>query len=177
MAVYFAWCERQRSALRLALFVAACAATLGTSAFAAARLSTFLHGSGGAAGYLPLEGMACAGGVGTFLTLTATWLLFGPQGPSWIALFRILSGSVGGAVLGVAGAGVDRVLLHPPRDPFAAVFLLWQPGTALLMGLMLQSERKSPGIRASGNRPRWALAAIFFVCLLGFYGLCVLRNL
>jgi hypothetical protein len=200
-AAYFAVQERQRSPLKLSLFVATCAASLTASAIVASNAMMLLRVPGtSAANHLPLDGIMYAGGAGAFLVLAATVLLFGPGFIDGWSLFRVLLGSLAGALLAAIGGFIDRTLALPPGH-LVAVFLVWQTGTALLIGLILQGERRWAGMPApvGGNVPppparrlnlassavpptaatrgSVGVAAAFFACVLGPMGFLAIRDL
>jgi hypothetical protein len=90
---------------------------------------------------------AVAGAVGAFIMLLAALSLFGTQGPSGKALRYALVGSLGGALFGVLGALWEQTVSPNSGGEFGVngvrgAMLLWQPGVALLLGGMLQYERR-----------------------------------
>jgi hypothetical protein len=87
-----------------------------------------------------------AGGVGTFFVLFAGLSLFGTAYTSAAALgFAVLGGFVGG-VLGLIGGALDRTYeSHHPGEFSIWVYLIWQTGIALTLGLILRwGQNTSP---------------------------------
>src|SRR5258708_22309774 len=96
--------------------------------------------------------------------------------------------SVGGGILGVAGGVLNSILLHDHDNNLPAVLLIWQVGTALMLGYMPGSERELLGTQlASGrgsdspmptaSRGNLVVAGVFFSCLLGFLAFRVARTI
>src|SRR5712691_3184998 len=138
----------------------------------------------------------CIGGfTGAFLLFMAVFFLLFPQEKLWRIIAKALPWSLGGAVLAVIGWALGPGLgmpfwsaLHPHVDfdsitfgeaqYYISLFLVWQPGMALLLGIALHMEslrrQRVPAASAQG-RPRQLSAAgsVFFILLtLGVAGYC-----
>ena len=137
LAVYFALYEGYREPVRLAAFIIACTAAFPISLLTSAGVfmvsgADFTMGSSPG---IPLLFYWGGGWLGAFLVLEAGMLLFGPGNIGWASLRKAAMWSVGGGLLAVAArlAGAQEMSLR--------LYLIWQPGTALLLGLLLAQER------------------------------------
>ncbi|HLW25369.1 MAG TPA: hypothetical protein VKT22_13500 [Steroidobacteraceae bacterium] len=148
IAGYFVVHEGEREILKLALFVTVCLGSLyaavhvGLLAMEIARALDSSHAERANVAF------GVAGAVGAFIVLLAALSLFGAKGPSLRALRYALVGSLGGALLGLIGALWEQAVTPQPAgylggvDGIRGALLVWQPGVALLLGLMLQYERR-----------------------------------
>lgn len=140
-----------------------------------------------------------AGGVvGGFIVLMAASILFGRSEDN-PAVLRVFAASLAAGVLGVAGWYAGRVLgsLYPRaiplphvNDPFGpdrpesvSLYIVWQTGSALLIGWVVarahapfaaDSLTSPPRRRAS--RTRIAFAGVFFCAVFGFLAWFMIRN-
>jgi hypothetical protein len=138
LTIYFAVYEGHRNLAKIAVFIGVCTAAFPISM----RLAFWLfghasvEGAGGTAGLdVPAWVFLGAGFVGAFLVLGAGRFAFGPRNVNRVSAVRVILWSIGGGLLGVVGSGED------PRSLFL-LLLFWQPGIALLLGLLLVQERK-----------------------------------
>jgi hypothetical protein len=136
VALYFVLIEGCRNVLKIVAFIASSASAFLVAFFFATSLFDKLpNGSDSARIRIPATVFEGAGFVGAYLILAAGLYLFGPRSPSWWSWLRLLIWAIGGAVLGGLGATPDGTLI-------SLLYLLWQPGVALLLGLMLATERR-----------------------------------
>ena len=95
--------------------------------------------------------------------------------------------SIGGGFLGVLGGRADGILTHGTYNKMPLLFIIWQPGAALLLGLLLIRDRETLAVpstvgsmdgptKVRANRGILVVAGVFFVCLLGFLGQLVFRS-
>lgn len=138
-----------------------------------------------------------AGGVvGGFILLMAGTILFG-WSEDKPGVLRVFAASLATGVLGVAGWYAGRMLRlgssTPPGDfwrmntpEFISLHIVWQTGTALLLGWVVTGERAlSPGslpLTAAPLRPRAsmtkiAVGGLFFSAVFGFLGWFFVRDL
>ena len=89
-------------------------------------------------------------------------------------------------VLGLIGSVANHNFVHRPNNLLPAVYLVWQPGTALLLGTMLAQERSMPifqttrtldaGTIGREERRRYVVAVVILIaCVLFFGGLVLFR--
>jgi len=79
------------------------------------------------------------GGLGAFFVLLAGMLLSGPAEMRGDALGLAFFGGIGGSVLGLLEGALDRAIApHQPGNFDASVYFVWQPGVALILGLLLR---------------------------------------
>jgi hypothetical protein len=191
LAIYFVVYEGYRTPGKIVTFICACTAAYPAAKFSAFGLLIVFPGdtSGGSARLdIPMPAFFGAGWIGAFLVLTAGTFLFGPRNINWKSLGMVLLWSIVGGLLGVAGGGAPGIRIHGTYHEMLLLFLIWQPGAAVLLGLLLARERRSlavpstpfpiahgvPEVRA---KPEIAVVAgIFFTCLLGFLGFLVVRR-
>jgi hypothetical protein len=142
LAAYFVRYEGHRNSIKLLAFICACIA----AHFVAALI-------GGAIGFLLLFvfglmspdtiempsyfGWGCAGG---FIVLGAGIYLFSPRSITWKSLAMVSLWSLGGGVLRAIA-----VVPYAFRSKYVWFFppLVWQPGAAMLLGLLLERERRA----------------------------------
>jgi hypothetical protein len=191
LAIYFVVYEGYRTPGKILTFICACTAAFPAAQFSAVGLLFVFPGdaSGGSAKFdIPVPVFFGAGWIGAFLVLAAGTFLFGPRNINWKSLRMVLPWSIAGGLLGVAGGGADGIRTHGTYHEMLLLFLIWQPGVAILLGLLLSRERRSlavpstpfpiaqgvPKVRA---KPGIAVVAgVFFTCLLGFLGFLVVRT-
>jgi len=150
LVAYFALCERQRDLIKLGLLMAACAACFPAAIFAGLRAMFFLHAHGASQDtQAPLLSFGIAGGTGTFLVVLTALSLFGSRYGVRYVLVCSLFGALGGAVLGVLGGMAHQRSVSGADLKLTDSILIWQPGTALILGLMLKVQR--PLEHSSGN--------------------------
>lgn len=182
LSIYFVLYEGFRNPGKILTFICACSAAFPAAQFSALGL-LFLFPSDASAGSakfdIPMPVLFGAGWIGAFLVLTAGIFLFGPRIINWKSLRMVLVLSIAGGLLGLAGRDPNKML---------RLFLIWQPGVALLLGLLLARERRSlpvpstpipirPGMPKVRAKPGiQVVAAIFFTCLLGFLGFLLVRT-
>ncbi len=192
LAFYFVVWERYSNPAKIALFIIVC-----TAAFPAAQHSAWeLYrdfpsklSMGSARLDIPMPVFFGAGCAGAFLVLAAGLFLFGPRNIDWKSLGMVLLWSIGGGFLGVLGAGADSILNHGTSNKMSLLFLIWQPGAAVLLGLLLNRERKALAASSASvsvahvspsaevNRSILVIAGLFFASILGFLGLLVFRTI
>jgi len=83
------------------------------------------------------------GGIGAFIVLLTGMLLFGPAEMRGDTLAMAFFGALGGGILGLLGAELDRTVgLHKVGDFGVALFFVWQSAIALILGLLLRWSQK-----------------------------------
>lgn len=167
--LYFALYERAGSAWRSLAFLLASIAAFEASMCAAFLIRLLLPRNLND----PVTGpSAFAGGlVGGFIVLMAASILFG-RSQNNPEVLRVLSASLAAGVLGVAGWYAGHVLRFPfilqvktipgdsPNGPESiSLYIVWQTGTALLLGWVVAAERaaSAPGslpCTVAPHRPR-----------------------
>ncbi len=192
LAVYFAIYEGHRNPAKIAAFICACTAAFPLSESAAFRLVELFHvnGSMGSARLdIPMPVFFGAGFMGAFPVLAAGVFLFGRRNMTWASLGKALLWSIGGGFLGVVGGGADGFLTHGTYHKMLLLFLIWQPGAAVLLGLLLNREREALAASSSSiskadgsptvkvNRGILVMAGFFFACILGYLGFLVFRTI
>ncbi len=139
LVVYFTLFEGLRTPVRFFLFLMACSASYPLSALAA----LFSHFEASEGLDITLAQFSVGGGVGAFIVLLPGMLLFGPAQMRGDTLGLALFGALGGSILGLLGGELDRAVgLHRVGDFGASVFLVWQSGVALILGLLLKWGQK-----------------------------------
>lgn len=86
--------------------------------------------------------------------------------------------SIGGGILGLVGGAADAIRTEGTYNQMLFLFLLWQPGVAILLGLLLRQQRQaslSTSTRLSQLEPSvrsgiQILSVLFFACVIGFLG-------
>lgn len=145
LAIYFAIREGERNPAKIVAFLGACTAAYAAAMFSAFRLDSIFVANnpmGASRLDIPMPVFFGAGCVGAFIVLAAGIFLFRPQDISWNSLGRVLLWSLGGGVLGVMGGGADGLRTRGTFNNFWLLFLVWQPGAAALLGLLMNHERK-----------------------------------
>jgi hypothetical protein len=145
LAVYFVWYEGYRRWKKMLGFIFACAA-----AFPAASAAGFpllivfpMHASMSSDRLdFPIPIFFAAGCIGAFIVLAAGSFLLGPRRFTWKFLGTLSLWSLGGGFLGVIGTPTDVISTHGYNHMFL-LFLVWQPGVAILLGLLLGRERRA----------------------------------
>jgi FtsH-binding integral membrane protein len=138
LAAYFVWYEGYRDSIKLLAFICACIAAHFVAALIAFLLLFVFVSMSRDTIEMPIYfGWGC---VGAFIVLAAGIFLFSPRSISWKSLTLISLWSLGGGVLGAIAVGPYAV-----RSKYLWFFppLVWQPGTAMLLGLLLERERRA----------------------------------
>jgi hypothetical protein len=192
LAIYFALREGERNPTKIVAFLGACTAAYAASMFSAFRLDGIFRASssmGSSRLDIPMSVFFGAGCVGAFIVLAAGIFLFRSQDISWNSVGRVLLWSLGGGVLGVMGGGADGLRTRGTYNNFWLLFLVWQPGAAALLGLLLNRERKlltapSQAISEQAEHPparvsRGILTVpwIFFTFVFAFIGFLAFRTI
>jgi hypothetical protein len=139
LIVYFAVFEGLRTPVRFVVFLMACCASYLVSILAV----LFSHLGAPQSFDLTLAQFFVGGGAGAFIVLLAGVLLFGPAEMRGDALGLAFFGALGGGILGLLGAELDRVVgLQKVGDLGVSVFFAWQSGIALILGLLLRWGQK-----------------------------------
>jgi hypothetical protein len=179
--------EECRSVFKVAAFIVASTSAFLVAFFLAGSLFEAFPGNGtGASLNFPAPIFACAGFVGAYLVLAAGLFLFGPRNIGLLASLRVGIWAIGGALLGAVGEAADATWIDPTHNRAALLFLIWQPGVALLLGLMLALERHyfSTHLEVSGPKeslahPNWSrliFGGVVLVFLFGFLGRFVFQE-
>ena len=127
-----------RSFGRFAAFIFACIIT-----FPLSILVVFYSRVGGDSLDVTLPQFFVGGGVGAFFVLLAGMMLFGPAEMLADTLGLAFVGSWGGAVFGLIGGALDRKIGTPQPGSFGAtVYFVWQPGVALILGVLVRWGQK-----------------------------------
>jgi hypothetical protein len=144
IAAYFMIFERLRSMWRIAAFIVACAAADLASLYAVIGMRTLTSAD------LQLDvgspALFAAGFAGAFIILAAGLFLFGRRGIHWRSLATTFLGAAGGGLLGILGWKIGwllspAVLVSSVQE--STLFVLWQTGVALMLGLLLRYERSA----------------------------------
>jgi|HubBroStandDraft_6_1064221.scaffolds.fasta_scaffold882075_1 hypothetical protein len=141
LAAYFVWYERYRNSARMALFVVACTMAFDVSLYAVFPLIILFpinHSMSSSALDIPMPVFFGVGYVGTFIILAAGVFLITPPASTSKFLRTVALWSLGGGFLAVIGATVAGIY-----NSFPLLTLVWQPGVATLLGLMLEQKRKA----------------------------------
>lgn len=190
VALYFALAEDFRTPLRLLAFLCACSASYPLSMFSAFGYAIVIHQLTGTPALIndlgvPLIDIFIGGCVGACVVLFSGILLFGPSAMSRWVIGAIVLCTVGGGVLGILGGEIDRQLSPANNNTQAGVFVVWQTGVALMLGLLLQWMRglaatttEQPQSPQDGRRARniSVPAALFLGCVLAAFGYFILRS-
>src|SRR6266550_1681133 len=123
LAAYFVWYEGYRNSIKLIAFP---------------LLIVFASMSSDTIEMPILFGWGC---VGAFIVLAAGIFLFSPRSVTWKSLAMVSLWSLGGGVLGAIAIVPDAVLQH--RNNYPWFLLIWQPGAAMMLGLLLERERRA----------------------------------
>lgn len=145
LAAYFVWYEGQRNAARVAGFVCACAAAfLAALRSAGPLMAVFGIEAATESGRvkIPMSAFFAGGCVGALIVLAAGVFLLGPQKNIGRSIGMIVLWSLGGGFLGVIGAAVDVIRTDGVGGSMYPLFIVWQPGVAALLGLLLEQERR-----------------------------------
>jgi hypothetical protein len=183
LIVYFLAYEKYRNPIGLFLFLFVSASAFEASVGIASRLTGGYQAIAMGAPYVALPSLLflfTAGSAGAFMVLAAGIFVFGCGGFRWKSLANVLLGSAAGGFLAVlAGFAGDKMPLAARSGPMdfgiATVFLLWQPGVAGILGLVLNADRRpTPSLGAVPDRGispahRIAIGAAASLCLL--YGI------
>jgi hypothetical protein len=191
LAVYFVVCENYRRPAKIAGFICAC-----TAAFPASVLSIFplmaefptQDTMSSPKIDFPAPEYFGAGCVGAFVVLAAGVFSFGRRNLNWTSTRRILLLTIGGGLLGVAGGRAGSARTNGTYHDMVLLFLIWQPGAAMLLGALLKWEmepRAAPSMSATlvsaapkipANRDIGIVGRVFFACVLGFLGFLIIRS-
>jgi hypothetical protein len=158
LAIYFVVAEDFRTPFRLLAFVCACSASYPLSMWGAVGSGIALNPVLGDLTELkragvPLIFMFVAGWIGAGIVLFCGVLLFGPAELRRKPLGTTFSCTLVGGLLGLSGAEIDRLLL-PSQFTQAGVYVIWQTGIALLLGLLLRWLRGPAAIAWKQSQPR-----------------------
>ena len=139
LVVYFLLFEGFRTPVRFVAFLFACSAS-----YPLAILATMVNGLTASEDLsVTLAQYFMGGGVGAFIVLLAGTLLFGPAEMRGDTLGLAFFGALGGGILGLLGAELDRAVGLPKvGDLGVALFFVWQSGIALILGLLLRWGQK-----------------------------------
>jgi hypothetical protein len=187
---YFIGFEKQRSSLRLALFLCIC-----TVAWPASSLSVF--GTMVIAQAfswikpqtlsIPLPLFFVGGFTGALLVLGAGMVLFGHRLINGRVVAMTLLYAAGCGILGLLGATVDGMRTQGMYYSMRFLLLVWQAGTGLMLGVFLRQVRRLefadfsriPASSENGfepvENPR-LVAGVFLACLVGFLGIWLLHS-
>ncbi len=139
LAAYFVWYEGYRNSIKLLAFICACIAAHRAAVLIAFPLLIVFASMSSDTIEMPiLFGWGC---VGAFIVLAAGIFLFSPRSVTWKSLAMVSLWSLGGGVLGAIAIVPDAVLQH--RNNYPWFLLIWQPGAAMLLGLLLERERRA----------------------------------
>jgi len=144
LAAYFVWYERYRNSARMAVFVAACTVAFDASMYAVFPLMILFpinHSMSSARVDIPMSVFFGAGYVGAFIVLASGVFLFSARKPASKSLGIVALWSLGGGFLAVIGAAADGIRTRGVYNSFLLLTLVWQPGAATLLGLLLEQER------------------------------------
>ena len=138
VGLYFGVFGELRSGGRFIAFIFIC-----VIAYLLAWLITLVSRAGGDSLDMTLPQFFVGGGAGAFIVLLAGMMLFGPAEMLADTLGLAFVGSWGGAVLGVIGGALDRKIGTPQPGSFGAtVYFVWQPGVALILGVLVRWGQK-----------------------------------
>jgi len=189
LITYFAGFEKQRSLLTLALFLCICTVAWPIAnlvAFAAMVISHAVSSVDPPALSIPLPAFFVGGFAGALLVLGAGVIQFGSKQVNRRVVGMVLLCSAVGGVLGVIGAAADGIRTHWIYYDMRYLPLIWQPGAALLLGLLLRDNSNSTVAEMSvtpvageaipeTEKPRW-VAGVLLVLLLALIGFWAFTN-
>jgi hypothetical protein len=147
LVVYFAAVERRRNPFALAMLLMACVAAYPLAILAAIAGMREAHAVLRSAGSLavlagfPWLPFFAAGFVGASIVLAAGRVLLGPrwlEARSWVRIFVL---AVLGGILGVIAGAALRIRTGGVYSGSAVHFVIWRPGAAALLGVLLNWER------------------------------------
>jgi hypothetical protein len=187
LTAYFIWYEQQRSFLKLALLTCVCTLAWPAANLCAFGASVIAHAFSSAEPQTltPLPVFFVGGFAGALLILSAGTILFGHRSMDGRAVGTLLLYSVGCGILGVIGAWGDGLRTHGAYQTMRYLPLIWQPGTALLLALLIRKDR-APWIVettvlpvadeavSQAENPR-LVAGVFLTLLAGLIGFWVFR--
>ena len=150
LSVYFTLYEKRRDFGKMAVFVILCGAAFPLSVLVGGNIGEHLASAWSLQStfesqksFLALS-FTSAGFIGASLVLTAGVFSLGPSESTrrdpLLSLMRALICSFGGAALGFVAAWFQ-----------SAVFLVWQPGVALILGMLLRWERHAGDIESRSD--------------------------
>lgn len=184
LAIYFLVRERYRNAVKIALFILACTFAYIASWYIAMELFQLVPGVGsmGSGLEVPAWVFFGAGFIGSFVIFGAGVFVFAAQNLTWKSIGRVLLWSSFGGLLGAAGGELDMRFTRGTSREMWILFLTWQPSVAVLLGFLLNRERRLSGTGATASIPAIArgktgsgvvvVSRIFFtviICLLGMF--------
>lgn len=139
IVLYLVLFEGILTPVRFAAFLFAC-----TASFPVSILGTIVFGIRTSQSTdISLFELFFGGGVGAFVVLLSGILLFGPPQMRGEALGVALLSSFGGSILGFLGGALNIALgQHRSGDVGYTVFIFWQSGVALILGLLLAWGKK-----------------------------------
>jgi hypothetical protein len=143
---YFKGYEKQRSSLKLALFLCICTIAWpasNLSAYGAMAIGLALSLANPESINVPLPVFFVGGFMGALIVLGAGTTLFGHRQLNGRAVGIALLYSVGCGVLGVIAAAADGIRTEGTYHNMRYLPLIWQPGTALMLGLLIRKDRES----------------------------------
>ena len=189
LASYFVVYEEYRNWAKLGGFICSCTAAYPAAFLIAFWLETIPPHDGSSMSSakldIPMSVFFGAGFVGAMIVFSAGVFLFGSRSVGWKSIAQVLLYSIGGGTLGAVGGAADGILTSGTYHQMRLLFLVWQPGAAVLLGLLLRQQRTtlvstftllSPS-RSSTIRVRQIVSIIFFASVLGFLGLLVTRTI
>lgn len=160
MAVYFWMLHRLRSVWKLALFVATCSTAFYLSFFSAlfafSHLRLFGLSSPNTLGPGP-DAFFVGGSVGALFVLLGTFFLLLPEQKWWRVLAKSVCWCLAGGGLGILGAklgslfAADRGAWWRPFGNELPLYVVWQFGMALLLGIVLEIEGVPSSATAGGG--------------------------
>ena len=187
VATYFVIFEGARNWLKIFGFVLACTAAFAASFFLSLPLYGMFDGIHNSPTHvvIPLPVYFVAGFAGAYIVFFAGLEAFSSRPPRGKQLLKLLLWAIGGGLLGVFGGGAANV---DTSEHFYLLFVIWQPGAALLLGLLLQAEGNSawPEVESIHRREKPDLTrghgttfivGLFFACVVGFLGFLGFRQI
>jgi hypothetical protein len=138
LAAYFVWYEGYRNSVKLLAFICACIAAHRAAGLITLPLWIVFASMSSDTIEMPIY--FGWGSVGAFIVLAAGIFLFSPRSITRKSLAVVSLWSLGGSVLGAIA-----VVPYAARSKYLWFFppLVWQPGTATLLGLLLERERRA----------------------------------
>jgi hypothetical protein len=183
---YFKGFEKQQSSLKLALFLCICTLAwlvANLCAFGAIVVSHALSSVEAQSLSIPLPVFFVGGFTGALLVLGAGIILFGQRQVNGHVVGTVLLCSVGSGILGVIGAAADGIRTQGTYHNMRYLPLMWQPGTALMLGLLIR-RHGDPKVAemivtpvedeagSEAENPR-LVAGVFLALLVGLIGFWV----
>jgi hypothetical protein len=144
-----------------------------------------IFGSSSQSNNIPLIYMFVGGSIGASIVLFSGMVLFGPSRVIGKTFGATLLCAIGGGIFGLLGGAIDRLVGPANNNTEAGVFVVWQTGVALLLGLLLERVREPASTKLEqpqsreGERTGHTIsvsAGAFLAVVLAAFGFLVYRS-